>query len=508
MLRFLVFDEQGAAAEWPLVNAHLLGADDSAMAGRVSFKRGVITCKAGSVSVSVALALEVDAGKAGTLMLQTCLLRQREEPYRLYQELARHRLKLFLEKGDSWGLLDQARAPEAIEFFERARKSFVAGMLERDAFQAEMRHRDALALATFATDRLITYRVDEALRRRFARQGTPRALGIRAPIEKAPELLGAALHKEFDIVTVPTPWSLIEPTQGRFVWDQVDRWMAWAKRSGRSIIAGPLLDAGPNGVPGWARVMLSDPAKIRDRLHDFVTQVVTRYGPLGSGLVWNVASHVHLNQVAQLSLDDMVAVTRMAAVPVKQLQRDAKLLVEIGDPFNDIAPTDEPTSPVNAIIYLRRLISEGIRVDSVGIPVLVGENAPGRGSRDLMQVAAMLDRFSMMKEMPGLIVTALGAPSSAPSEPGVGSWREPWSPRSQGAWASMAFQVAMANHRVQFVVWDRLRDDAGSGIRAAGLFAADGTPKPAAEQLLLHRRRLRSALVKPDASSVPPASKD
>ena len=493
MLRFLVFDERGPAASWPLVHAHLVGADDFAVPGEVTFHGGAIVCKPEHRSGSVALCLEVDAGKAGTMMLQTCRLRQRDEPYRLYEELARHRLKLFLEKSEFWLMLDPDRSPEAFELFEKARSAFVAGMLERDSFRAEMCHRDSLALGTYASEKLLATRVGDALMRRFSRQGTSRAIGVRAPIEKAPEALGAALHKEFDIVSVPTPWSQIEPTQGRFVWSQVDRWMAWAKKAGRHVIAGPLLDATPTGVPGWVRPSLADPARLRDRLHEFITQVVTRYGPVGP--VWNIASHVHLNQVAELSLESMVAVTRQAAVAVRQVQRDARLLVEVGDPFCDIVPAGEGTAgPVSAIHYLRVLVAEGVPMDSVGIPILVGDPSLGRGSRDLMQVAAMLERFTSRKEMPPIVVTACAAPSAAESGPGVGSWREPWSLRSQAAWAPMVFQIAMSNPGIHAVVWDRLRDDAGAGIRDSGLFTADGSPKPAAEKLLQTRRRLRTAL--------------
>jgi hypothetical protein len=366
-------------------------------------------------------------------------------------------------------------------------------MLERDSFRAEMCHRESLSLGTFATEKLVTSRVEQALLRRFAKQGAPRAIGVRAPIEKAPEALGAALHKEFDIVAVPTPWTQIEPTQGRFVWTQVDRWMAWAKKSGRHVIAGPLLDATPTGIPGWVRPSMSDPARVRDRLHEFITQVVTRYGPVVN--IWNTASHVHLNQVAQLSLDGMVALTRQAGVAVRQVQRDARLLVEVGDPFGDEVPAGEgEVGPVSAIHYLRVLVAEGVPMSSVGIPILLGDPARGRGSRDLMQVAAMLERFTTRKEMPPIIVTACGAPSSSQADPGAGSWREPWSPRSQGAWAPLVFQIAMSNPGIHAVVWDRLRDDAGAGIRDSGLFTADGSPKPAAERLLLTRRRLRTAL--------------
>ena len=149
MLRFSVFDEQGPARTCPLVNAHLLGADDTALPGAVAFKNGMVVCKPEDPHPAHALSLEVDAGKAGSMMLQTCLLQQRDEPYRFYQELARHRIKIFLEKSENWGLLDPAKAPEAFDLFERARSMFVTGMVEQDPFRAEMNHRDALAIAIF-----------------------------------------------------------------------------------------------------------------------------------------------------------------------------------------------------------------------------------------------------------------------------------------------------------------------------------------------------------------------
>ena len=52
----------------------------------------------------------------------------------------------------------------------------------------------------------------------------------------------------------------------------------------------------------------------------------------------------------------------------------------------------------------------------------------------------------------------------------------------------------MANPGIQAVVWDRLRDDAGVGIKNGGLFATDGSPKSAAERIVRFRRRIRMPL--------------
>ncbi len=490
MLRFTVFDEDGPARDWPLVNAHILGVDDTALEGVVTFSKGKIVCKAVDTKPAIALCLEVNAGKAGTMMLQTCLLEQRNEPYRLYEELSRHRVKIFLEKSENWGFLDPAKAPEAFEQFERARSMFVTGTVDHEPHRAQVHHRDALAIAMDASEKLVMKRTEWMLHRRYAKQGAQRALGVRVPVEKAPELLKSALIQDFDILSVPTPWHVIEPTQGRFVWEQVDRWMQFAKAGKRELIAGPLLDASAAGIPGWVRPIMADPAKLKDRLHSFITEVVTRYAPLNP--IWNIGSAIHLNEAATLSPEAMVQATRIAAVAVRRVQKNAKLLVEIGDPFGDIPP--DASGAMNAIRYLRSLVSEGVTVDIVGIPVVVGDAARGKGTRDLMQIAAMLERFTSRKEMPPVVITACGAPSEPHPEPGAGFWRRPWGMESQGAWAGMCFQIAMANPGIQAVVWDRLRDDAGLGIKNGGLFATDGTPKSAAERIVRFRRHIRMPL--------------
>ena len=95
MLRFAVYDDDGPASEHALVNAHLLGREDAVTPGKVKFRKGQIVCQKQG-SQSTALCLQHDAGKAGTLMLQTCLLPDREEPYGLTIELARARIKAFI----------------------------------------------------------------------------------------------------------------------------------------------------------------------------------------------------------------------------------------------------------------------------------------------------------------------------------------------------------------------------------------------------------------------------
>src|SRR5690554_5384564 len=105
MLEFAVYDENGPAESWPVVGAHLVGPDDLAAPGAIHVERGKIRCRKRG-SRAVGLALLYDAGGSGMLMLQTCLLPDRQEPYILSVELARHRIKMFIVKSEEWQMFD------------------------------------------------------------------------------------------------------------------------------------------------------------------------------------------------------------------------------------------------------------------------------------------------------------------------------------------------------------------------------------------------------------------
>ena len=143
MLRFAVYDKGGLAPDWPLDNAYLLGPDDIAIAGKVTFKGGQINCKV-KASHSLGLCLAFDAGSMGRIMLQTCLLPEREKPYNLTVELARFSIKTFLAKSEEWQLFDLESDHAAIQHWEKARQLFAEALAIDDQVELDKIARKAL----------------------------------------------------------------------------------------------------------------------------------------------------------------------------------------------------------------------------------------------------------------------------------------------------------------------------------------------------------------------------
>src|SRR4051812_42971057 len=142
MLSFAVFDERGPARDWPLRRAHLFTtADEVPLHGEVRLEDGVIRCsKAATESAGLALQFPVDLppgehppapgqGLLGLLMLRTSLLPERDEPYLLSLELARHRIMLVLNKLEEWQLFDLPPEHPVMRQFEHAPGEFTAALV-------------------------------------------------------------------------------------------------------------------------------------------------------------------------------------------------------------------------------------------------------------------------------------------------------------------------------------------------------------------------------------------
>jgi len=489
MLQFEVHDPKGVfpSAE---IRAHLLGRDDQPLSGSVVFQGNRIICRP-EEPVAAALCLEYDASPVGRLMLQTCLLPPRAEPYRLNLELARHRIKQYIAKGEEWLLFDPVNGGDSFKIWERARTLFVHAMNERDPATAEQKARDSLVAGLEASERLAMMQAESGLQRRYAhRPASSTLVGVRIDPREDPAAVGG-LAREFDVMAIDFPWSAIEPKPGEYDFSSVDRWMALAAQSRRPIVAGPLLRFDDAWLPSWMQRFKGDYKGIVDRSYAFMEQLVHRYRAVAT--LWNLASGLHRNQWHPFSDAERIDLTRRAALLVRQSRKGARTLVELGDPFGESFDASRGAS--TAWQFLERLLQEGVHLDAVGMQVCMA--GPEAGVRDMMQVSAMLDRFLGYECK--VMLSAIGAPATA--TPG-GWWRKPWSDAVQDAWATSLATVALSKPFVETLVWERLSETAQDPRKSCAMIDSARQPRPVSRKLLAIRNRLR----KPLQASAPAAA--
>ncbi len=487
MIQFAVYENKQPARDWPLINATILGSDDLGIDGDISFHDGVIVCRNLGRSAS-AISLQFDTGGMGRLMLQTCLLPERDQPYLLSLELARHRIKMFIVKCEEWQMFDLSTDDPAMIAWEEARQLFTRALNTTAPAEADILSRQSLVKGLEATERLASLHADILLHRRFGtRPASSTTLGVRIVPGKPPAAYSDILEKEFDLLYLPINWKQLEPSEGRYDWEPLDRWMSWAQQKGKPVVAGPLIDLSAHAVPDWLYVWQHDYETLRDMLYDHVERVVQRYRPVVA--VWSVAAGLNTNENFSLTSPQMLDLTRMANLIVRQGTRRSRTMLEITQPFGEhVARTKDS---LHALTYIDKIIQEGIRIDCFGLQIVFGQQQHGRATRDLMQLSSLLDKFFLL-ELPVLITRA-----SVPSQPvdhAGGTWREPWSPTQQMEWAIRVFRTALSKPYVDSLFWGDLYDTDRSDLPQSGLITGDNRARPVLKRLVDARRRMRKPL--------------
>jgi GH35 family endo-1,4-beta-xylanase len=493
MLRFAVYDESGPAFQWPLVNAHLVGPEDMPMRGEVTFEDGVIVCRKRGIQPA-ALCLQYDAGSMGRLMLQTCLLPDRDEPYLLSIELARHRIKMFIAVSESWQMFDLSAEHPAMALWEEARQLSSEAWLSKDPMRADKAARKSLIKAIDASERLAMAHAEILLHRRFGQKpAASSTMGVRIWPGRDAQPLRDLIAKEFDLLVLPLNWKELEVREGVYEWEPIDRWMHWASKQGKPVVAGPLLDFSRNAMPQWMDIWRNDYDTCRDMVYDHVEKVVTRYHPYVN--VWNVGSGINTNDNFVFTADQMLDLTRMTVLAVRQHKKNARAMIELTQPFGEHCAFNRDS--IHPLTFIDRLIQEGVRLDAIGVQLLFGQEKFGQATRDLMQISSMLDRFFLL-EIP-ILLSALGVPSE-PVEPsgsrsgGGGWWHVDWSDEVQSKWISRMFAIGLSKPFVESLFWSELFDHPGALVPGSGLISEKGQPKPALSRLIHLRRHLRKPL--------------
>ncbi len=498
MYKFLVLDNGAAAKQWTVRNAYLMGSDNCAMRSDIVFEEGSVVCRKREPGAA-ALTLQVEAGECGELTLQTCLLPERDEPYQLHLELARHRLMVLYSRLEDWAMFDHDGEQSITRRAELAKRLFIEALCQQgiDPTRSEKLARDCLMSALDVSEELALAHAELLLSRRRATHAVPRhPIGVGVAPEAGNDRVRGAVTGNFDFIRLPMAWKTLAPEEEQYRWGHIDAWVEWAAKARVPVMAGPVLNFDAAALPSWLFIWEHDYDTLRDLTYEHLERVVTRYkGAVGT---WVVASGLHLNSHFNLSFDQLMDLTRMSVMLVRKVQPQARVLVEIRQPFGEYYASNPRSIPPQ--MYADLLIQGQVPFDGFSVKYLLGQSQPGQSVRDLMQISGLMDQFAGLGKP---IHFCTGAPSEPvtemmiaardtnnPVDANCGYWRSAWSQLVQARWMESVIQIALSKPFIDSIAWSEMVDHADPDLPLAGLVDEDLAPKQSFRRLIAFRRQL------------------
>lgn len=514
MLRFKVFQNGGPAQSLSLDGAHLLGTERVPLRAEMKFANGELICQPrtrGAAALAVMWPVKPLAGQhpptgkakssgqtaaAGRMMLETTRLIDRTRPYILNVELARGHLMRISLKREDWDLYDDPDGGPVCRQVDEARDLLVAAIsAPNDPAAAELGDA-ALSAAVRAGEAAALFNADIALSSRITSHDIPkRPLGCAVQSANYNETHIKPLSQAFDFAIVPFSWRELEPDDGKHQPEALDRCIQLLRERKTPIWGQTLLSFEPSHRPDWLEALSDDYDQLRNRAIGQIKYVLRHFGPYVRA--WEVIGGIHAFNSFKLTIEQLMDLTRVSTILVKQMSPRSKAIVGISLPWGEYYATDPSTIP--PLLYAQMAVESGLNFDAFGVELDFGGGKNALYVRDLMHISALLDRFQDLRKP--LHVTAAGVPSAG-STASRGAWLGAWSEETQARWLREFYRIALSKPFVETVSWRTLADDP-DGTGSSGLLRADLSPKPACKELLALRQELRAGMQRSTGTAHP-----
>jgi GH35 family endo-1,4-beta-xylanase len=469
---------------------HICGQDDLPWFARVYFSGDHLVIERNE-SESGRVFVPWRIGQAGSILIGTSTLMERDEPYLLEVELARGMINCLRSQLATWEMLG-LNVPKGLAsgVLEGTVEFARAATTQDDPPTAADWAQRCLATASTTMARLAEEYARQAL---AIRRKQPRPLASWFGVHLGSDLpdgnIARQIVKTFNMVSIPMTWRSIEAVEGRRNWSQVDAQTEWAQSAGLRICAGPLLELDDRGVPDWTYLWEGEVDSLLAFMLDHVRTVVERYR--GRVHLWQVAARMTHGHALGLSEEARLQAAAKAVSTVRQLDPTTPIVVTFDQPWAEYLATEHlDLAPLH---FADALVRADLGLSGIGLELNIGYHPGGSLQRGPLAVSRLIDNWSLL-ELPLLV--ALTMPSSADDDPQsngkarvVSSQADDVTLETQREWVERHVPLVLAKSAVQVVLWNQLSDAAPHPYPHGGLFDAANNPKPALEALRKIRQK-------------------
>jgi len=428
----------------------------------------------------------------GRLMFQSATLMERDQAYRLAVEIARGKLNQVRVQSCEW---DMGGVPTPRPLHEQIQQATLlfGKAIHGPQPAADLCAQKAIVRGCELADQLVDSYAEQLLKMRHDRHAKlSTMLGCR--VNGMPnEVVQAQLTQACNAVWLPFRWSVLEPEEGSFNWDQMDALVAWASSLDMQIIGGPLLDFFGADWPDWLWQEQRSLSNVGSFFCQYVEAVVNRYRTTIN--TWHVSASSNLSPGLAIGDEELLWLTLRAAESVRQVNPAFQIIIGVAQPWGEYLTEDERTH--SPFAFADTLVRTGLKLAALDLEVVMAVTPRGSYCRDLLDLSRVLDLYALLGAPLQLTV---GYPASTEADPqadfrlnvGGGRWREGVSPKTQAEWARQVIRLALCKPYVRSVGWAHLHDARPHEYPNCGLIDANDEPRPALDEL----RKIRAAHLK------------
>ena len=280
------------------------------------------------------------------------------------------------------------------------------------------------------------------------------------------------------------PWSIIEPSPGKFNWDNVDTYQdiqaqldegfklmgAYALRLSHQI--------GFETYPKYLDNMSFE--ELEQHIYSYMYAIAKRYK--GKIDTWEIYETNWANPFG-LTWDQKLGICKTSAKAVTDANPEAKIAyASLALPYewNRRMVEDTSTFVAEAISHLQfvsLVIERQIPIDIIGVELYysgvlpkIAKVTPGL---DLVAVSGMLDQYSAFGKP--VFLREVSAPSV--QVPGTCWWHRYWDEQTQAEYLEKLYTIAFGKPLLQEICWSYGVSDDEAFMTGGGLLDADSNPK-------------------------------
>ena len=322
-------------------------------------------------------------------VIHSTTLREQEEPYQLEIELARGQLSRLRNQYSIWhgsGLQSSEKLEDLIREAHRAFRSAAlrAEFPEISAAAAVL----SIELSAQACDLLCEHYVSQRIE--FRRQRTSRIPVFLGAGLSSPPVNEGRFLSIFNAVQIQTQWEDLEPEDGDYQWDQIDRLVDWAQENSLRMFGGPLLDISSPRLPRWMNSWTGSLKNLCSFAADYVETVISRY--VGRIRHWEVVAGGNRGGLGSFTEEQRLNLLSSVIAAARGVDEQTQVSLRVVQPWGEyLSESANRLSPIQFYDTLRRC---GVRFDELNLDLRIQQGDLKALRRDPLSLSQLIDMWS------------------------------------------------------------------------------------------------------------------